>query len=115
MRGPTGSEVLLTIGRRGVADPFDVTVIRDIIKVPSVRSRELMEGYLWLRASSSETPDWRPSPPWQKHRPKALQGVVIDLRNNPGGVLGAGVDMTGAVLDGGGGVPRAVTLGRRSV
>ena len=36
MRGPTGSEVLLSIGRRGVADPFDVTVIRDIIKVPSV-------------------------------------------------------------------------------
>jgi carboxyl-terminal processing protease len=51
MRGPTGSKVLLTIGRRGVADPFDVTIIRDIIKVPSVRSRELMEGYLWLRAS----------------------------------------------------------------
>jgi carboxyl-terminal processing protease len=51
MRGPTGSQVLLTIGRRGVADPFDVTIIRDIIKVPSVRSRELMEGYLWLRAS----------------------------------------------------------------
>ncbi|GIS01494.1 MAG: hypothetical protein CM15mP103_00450 [Gammaproteobacteria bacterium] len=51
MRGPTGSEVLLSIGRRGVADPFDVTVIRDIIKVPSVRSRELMDGYLWLRAS----------------------------------------------------------------
>ena len=46
-----GSEVLLTIGRRGVADPFDVKVIRDVIKVPSVRSRELMDGYLWLRAS----------------------------------------------------------------
>jgi carboxyl-terminal processing protease len=51
MRGPTGSEVLLTIGRRGTQDPFDVTVIRDIIKVPSVRSRALMKGYLWLRAA----------------------------------------------------------------
>ena len=51
MRGPTGSEVVLTIGRRGTQDPFDVTVVRDIIKVPSVRSRELMEGYFWLRAA----------------------------------------------------------------
>ena len=61
MRGPTGSEVLLTIGRRGVGDPFDVTVIRNIIKVPSVRSRELMEGYFGSgRPSFSGIPDKSP-------------------------------------------------------
>ena len=103
MRGPIGSEVLLTIGRRGVADPFDVTVIRDIIKVPSVRSRELMEGYLWLRASHfSGIPDKRRSQKLQSAMMEGpINGIVLDLRNNPGGVLGASVDMAGAFLDGG--------------
>jgi carboxyl-terminal processing protease len=103
MRGPTGSEVLLTIGRRGVADPFDVTVIRDIIKVPSVRSRELMEGYLWLRASQFQKDTGQEAIAiLDKALAKgALKGVVLDLRNNPGGVLGASVDMAGAFLDGG--------------
>lgn len=103
MRGPTGSKVLLTIGRRGVADPFDVTIIRDIIKVPSVRSRELMEGYLWLRASQFQRDTGLESIATlaKAQAEKPLKGVVIDLRNNPGGVLRASVDMAGAVLDGG--------------
>ena len=103
MRGPTGSEVLLTIGRRGVADPFDVTVIRDIIKVPSVRSRELMEGYLWLRASQfqRDTGQEAIAKIESALSEGPLQGIVLDLRNNPGGVLGASVDMAGAFLDGG--------------
>ena len=103
MRGPTGSEVLLTIGRRGVADPFDVTVIRDIIKVPSVRSRELMEGYLWLRASQFQRDTGQEAIAKLESalNEGPLKGVVLDLRNNPGGVLGASVDMAGAFLDGG--------------
>ena len=103
MRGPTGSEVLLTIGRRGVADPFDVTVIRDIIKVPSVRSRELMEGYLWLRASQfqRDTGQEAIAKIESALSEGPLKGIVLDLRNNPGGVLGASVDMAGAFLDGG--------------
>ena len=103
MRGPTGSKVLLTIGRRGVADPFDVTIIRDIIKVPSVRSRELMEGYLWLRASQFQRDTGLEAIATlaKAQAEDPLKGVVIDLRNNPGGVLGASVDMAGAVLDGG--------------
>ncbi len=103
MRGPTGSEVLLTIGRRGVADPFDVTVIRNIIKVPSVRSRELMEGYLWLRASQFQRDTGKEAIAKLKSAISQgpLKGIVLDLRNNPGGVLGASVDMAGAFLDGG--------------
>ena len=103
MRGPTGSEVLLTIGRRGVADPFDVSVIRDIIKVPSVRSRELMEGYLWLRASQfqRDTGQEAIAKIESALSEGPLAGIVLDLRNNPGGVLGASVDMAGAFLDGG--------------
>ena len=103
MRGPTGSEVLLTIGRRSVADPFDVIVIRDIIKVPSVRSRELMEGYLWLRASQFQRDTGQEAiAKLDSALSKGpLKGIVLDLRNNPGGVLGASVDMAGAFLDGG--------------
>ena len=95
--------MLLTIGRRGVADPFDVKVIRDVIKVPSVRSRELMDGYLWLRASQFQKDTGLEAIDiLQKALAEgALKGVVLDLRNNPGGVLGASVDMAGALLDGG--------------
>ena len=103
MRGPTGSEVLLTIGRRGTQDSFDVTVIRDIIKVPSVRSRELMKGYLWLRAAQfqKDTGNEAIAVLQEALAESDLKGVVLDLRNNPGGVLGASVDMAGALLDGG--------------
>ena len=103
MRGPTGSEVLLTIGRRGTQDPFDVTVIRDIIKVPSVRSRELMKGYLWLRAAQfqKDTGNEAIAVLQEALAESDLKGVVLDLRNNPGGVLGASVDMAGTLLDGG--------------
>ena len=103
MRGPTGSEVLLTIGRRGTQDPFDVTVIRDIIKVPSVRSRALMKGYLWLRAAQfqKDTGNEAIAVLQEALTEGDLKGVVLDLRNNPGGVLGASVDMAGALLDGG--------------
>ena len=103
MRGPTGSEVLLTIGRRGIQDPFDVTVIRDIIKVPSVRSRALMKGYLWLRAAQfqKDTGNEAIAVLQEALAEGDLKGVVLDLRNNPGGVLGASVDMAGALLDGG--------------
>ena len=103
MRGPIGSEVLLTIGRRGTQDPFDVAVIRDIIKVPSVRSRALMKGYLWLRAAQfqKDTGNEAVSVLQEALAEGDLKGVVLDLRNNPGGVLGASVDMAGALLDGG--------------
>ena len=90
--------MLLTIGRRGVGDPFDVTVIRDIIKVPSVRSRELMEGYLWLGVQQRDTDESVPNLVTLNDGP--LRGIVLDLRNNPGGVLGPASTWQ-AFLDGG--------------
>ena len=81
MRGPTGSEVLLTIGRRGVADPFDVTVVRDIIKVPSVRSRELMEGYLWLRASQFQRGHWARGDRHAWRKPAGRRGLLKGRRH----------------------------------
>ncbi len=101
MRGEIGSEVLLTIGRRGVADSFVVSVSRDVIKIPSVRSRKLMDGFLWLRASQfqGDTGTEAISAIETALTKGPIKGLVIDLRNNPGGVLDASVVLAGAFLD----------------
>ncbi len=101
MRGEIGSEVLLTIGRRGVADSFVVSVMRNVIKIPSVRSRKLMDGFLWLRASQfqGDTGTEAITAVETALTQGSIKGVVIDLRNNPGGVLGASVALAGAFLD----------------
>lgn len=103
LRGPTGSEVTLEIGRPGTPQPFDITLERDTIKVASVRSRELAPGYHWLRIAQFQrnTGDEVIELVKQRHSESPIQGLVIDLRNNPGGVLGASVDVAGAFLDGG--------------
>ena len=103
LRGPIGSEVTLEIGRPGTPQPFDVTLERDVIKVASVRSRELAPGYLWLRVSQFQRNTGDDLIDLvEKHKAESeIKGVVIDLRNNPGGVLGASVDIAGAFLDGG--------------
>ncbi len=103
MRGEIGSEVSLTIGRRGVADSFVVSVSRDVVKIPSVRSLKLMDGFLWLRASQfqGDTGTEAISALETALTEGPIKGVVIDLRNNPGGVLGASVVLAGAFLDSG--------------
>ncbi|MEE4203659.1 MAG: S41 family peptidase [Halieaceae bacterium] len=103
LRGPIGSEVILEIGRPGTPQPFDVTLKRDVIKVASVRSRELAPGYLWLRVSQFQRNTGNDLIDLidAKKAEGEIKGVVIDLRNNPGGVLGASVDIAGAFLDGG--------------
>ncbi len=103
MRGPKGSEVTLTIGRPGQSQPFDVTLKRDTIKVASVRERLLEPGYGYIRIAQFQKrtgADVEKS--LQKLRSKGpLKGLVIDLRNNPGGVLQASVEVAGHFLDGG--------------
>lgn len=103
MRGPKGSEIVLTIGRPGESQPFDLTLVRDVIRVASVRERWLEPGYAYVRISQfqqqtgtdvSEAMD-------RLLAEGDLKGVVLDLRNNPGGVLGASVEVAGLFLDGG--------------
>lgn len=103
LRGPIGSEVTLEIGRPGTSQPFDVTLVRDAIKVASVRTRELAPGYLWLRiAQFQRNTGTDVIEAIEKAQAEGeVRGLVIDLRNNPGGVLGASVDVAGAFLDGG--------------
>jgi carboxyl-terminal processing protease len=103
MRGPKGSEIVLTIGRPGTAQPFDLPLVRDVIRVASVRERWLEPGYAYLRISQfqQKTGDDVRTALERLLAEDDLRGVVLDLRNNPGGVLGASVDVSDLFLDGG--------------
>ncbi|MFV0276254.1 MAG: S41 family peptidase, partial [Parahaliea sp.] len=103
MRGPKGSAILLTIGRQGEPQPFDVSLTRDTIKVASVRERELEPGYGYIRIAQFQT---HTGEDVQKslaalQKKGELKGLVLDLRNNPGGVLRASVDVADLFMDGG--------------
>ena len=103
MRGPKGSEIELTIGRPGESQPFEVTLVRNTIKVASVREKWLEQGYGYIRIAqfqSSTGTDVRKALEKLMSEEK-LKGLVLDLRNNPGGILRASVDVAGLFLDGG--------------
>ena len=101
MRGPVGSEITIRIRRDGV-DPFDVKIVRAIITVKSVRSRAIGDiGYIRITSFTQQTTvglhaalaEFRRKPG------KAWRGVVLDLRNNPGGLLSQAIDVTDSFLD----------------
>ena len=102
MRGKVGSDLKLTIRREG-RDPFDVTVTRDIIKIRSVRSR--MEGndiaYVRITSFSEQTTASmeRAINRLKEEAAGRLKGVVLDLRNNPGGLLDQSVKISDAFLN----------------
>jgi carboxyl-terminal processing protease len=101
MRGPAGSTVKLTI-RRADREPFDVTLTRSVIKIKSVKSR--LEGKVgYIRVSSfSEQTDVGIRDEIEKLKKEAngpLQGIVLDLRNNPGGLLTQAVAVADDFLD----------------
>ncbi len=102
MRGPVNSKIVITVRREGVAAPFDVTVVRDVIHIRSVRSR--IEGdiaYVRITSFNEQTePGLRQA--MEKITAELgdrIQGVVLDLRNNPGGLLDQAVLVSDAFLD----------------
>ncbi len=111
MRGPKGSEIELTIGRPGESQPFTVTLKRDTIKMASVRGRWLEPGYGYIRIAQFQVDSGEDvAKALQKLQDSGeLKGLVLDLRNNPGGVLGASVSVADLFLDGG---PVVYTEGR---
>ncbi|WP_286237078.1 S41 family peptidase [Neptuniibacter halophilus] len=100
MRGKPGSKIVLTIVRQGEEKPLEIEVVRDIIHVASVRSRMLDEQFAYLRVSQFQVDSGSEV---KKHLQRLLeknpQGLVLDLRNNPGGVLQAAVDISDAFLN----------------
>jgi carboxyl-terminal processing protease len=104
MRGEPGTKIVLTVLREGTADPLTFDMKRDIINVSSVRSRMLEPGIAYLRVTTfSSSTGKGVSEEFKKLRKAAtdgkLKGMVLDLRNNPGGVLNAAVEVTDAFLD----------------
>ncbi len=102
MRGEPGSKITLTIAREGV-EPLTVSMERAIINVSSVRSRLLEPGMGYLRVSTFSTLTAKAlNDEFNKLNKLAdgkLSGLVLDLRNNPGGVLNAAVSVSDAFLD----------------
>lgn len=105
MRGKPGTSIDLTIIRKGEEKPIKLTVTRDIIRVASVKSRLLDQRFAYLRISqfqANTTNDMLKSlKRLQDESDDELQGMVLDLRNNPGGVLNAAVSVSDAFLESG--------------
>ena len=101
LRGEVGSSVTVTV-KRGTKEPFDISLTRDTIKIRSVRAKVFDEiGYLRITTFSEQT-----SPGLNKEVEKMftehgdrLKGFVLDLRNNPGGLLNQAIEVSDAFLD----------------
>jgi len=101
MRGPSGTKVLLTIFRKAENRSFPVTIVREEIKTKSVRSKVMEPGYAWIRINQFQEPTVRDFAEQLKDIFKAepnLKGLVLDLRNDPGGLLDGAIGISAAFL-----------------
>jgi carboxyl-terminal processing protease len=100
MRGKPKTPIKLTILRKGEAKPLEITLMREVIKVQSVKSKLVEEGYGYLRVTSFQE---NTAASVVKHlndlyKPGPLKGLVLDLRNDPGGLLNGAVGVAAAFL-----------------
>jgi len=104
MRGPVGSEIVITVVREGEDEPFDVSIVRDTIKLTAVRTR-LQDRAVVLRVTTfndQTTPNLEAG--FLKEVEAAggldnIDGIVLDLRNNPGGLLTQAIQVSDAFLE----------------
>lgn len=103
MRGPKGSKIRLTLHRGGIPDLFTVAIARDVIRIQSVKSKELKEGYGYVRISTFQdgTSEDVEKALDRFAKKGAIRGLVLDLRDNPGGLLNQAVSVSDDFLDGG--------------
>ena len=104
MRGPVGSEIIITVVREGEDEPFDVSIIRDTIKLTAVRART--EGDTVVLRITTFNDQTYPNlvDGLEKQVDEAggmenINGIVLDLRNNPGGLLNQAIRVTDAFLE----------------
>ena len=104
MRGPVGSEIIITVVREGEDEPFDVSIIRDTIKLTAVRART--EGNTVVLRITTFNDQTYPNlvDGLEKQVEEAggmenINGIVLDLRNNPGGLLNQAIRVTDAFLE----------------
>ncbi len=103
MRGKPGSDILLTIVRDGVDKPLKITITRAIIQVKSVKHRSLEPGFGYIRItqfqSHTGTNLKEAISELKQEYDGNMKGMILDLRNNPGGVLNAAVEVSDAFLE----------------
>ncbi|MEO0750803.1 MAG: S41 family peptidase [Pseudomonadota bacterium] len=104
MRGPVGSEIIITVVREGEAEPFDISIIRDTIKLTAVRARTERDAVV-LRVTTFNDQTYRNLESGLNEQIEeaggrdAVSGIVLDLRNNPGGLLNQAIRVSDAFLD----------------
>jgi carboxyl-terminal processing protease len=106
MRGPVGSEIVITVVREGEAEPFDVSIIRDTIKLTAVRARTEDETVVLRLTTFNDQTTPNLEAGLEKQLEEAggidnVNGIVLDLRNNPGGLLTQAIKVADAFLDSG--------------
>jgi len=104
MRGPVNTKIKLTIMRKGQDKPIDVTIVRDVIRVKSVRSHNEGDdvGYIRITQFNEQTTDGLKkaiSDLTNQLGAEKIKGFVIDLRNNPGGLLDQAISVSDAFLE----------------
>ncbi len=103
MRGKPGTVLTLTIMRDGENGPIEIDVTRDVIKVTSIKSRMMENGYGYVRITQFQAETGRQFRQalsgLEEEYGGDLDGLIIDVRNNPGGVLQAAVETADALLD----------------
>src|SRR6056297_3725224 len=104
MRGPVGSEIIITVVREGEAEPFDVSIIRDTIKLTAVRARTERDTVI-LRVTTFNDQTFENLESGLAEQFEAaggaenIDGIVLDLRNNPGGLLTQAIKVSDAFLE----------------
>ena len=106
MRGKAGSDIVLSIVREGADRTLEITVTRAVIKARSVRNKLLAPNYGYIRLSQFQVPSGANvrkalDSLVEENSDTQLNGLVLDLRNNPGGVLQASAEVSDVFLDGG--------------
>ncbi|MCD6035934.1 MAG: peptidase [Rickettsiales bacterium] len=102
MRGKKGSKILITVLREGAKEPLKFTIVRDVIRIRSVRARKEKDiGYIRITSFSEQTAEGldKAIKTFKKEMGTGLKGIVLDLRNNPGGLLDQAVEVADSFLD----------------